>query len=90
MCFINHLAQTIFCDMCIDLRGRQCFVAEQFLHDPQICSVVQKVRCKAVAYHMRMNMYRKSGFFTCALAQHLDHAYRNRFPLLIDKIRRGE
>jgi hypothetical protein len=43
------LEQPLLGHMSVDLRRLQAGVPEQFLHNPQICAVVEEVRGEAVA-----------------------------------------
>ena len=50
-CFVQRLLIQVG----VDFRSRDVLVAEQFLNNPNICSVLQQVRSKRVAQCMRTN-----------------------------------
>jgi hypothetical protein len=50
---LDKLLQPLFEDMCVDLRGRNVRMAEEFLYDAQIGAIRQQVAGKGVAHDMR-------------------------------------
>ena len=54
--FLVDLLQTLSCDMGVDLCGRDARVAQQLLDHPKIGPVLQQVRGKAVAQHVRRDI----------------------------------
>lgn len=47
-----HLFQAAACYVCVDLGGADTGMTEQFLNDPQIGPMLQKMCCKTVAQHV--------------------------------------
>ena len=56
----DYFAQARAIHMRIDLRSGNISVAQQFLHDAQIGSPTEQVRCKAVTQHMRIDLVQTS------------------------------
>jgi hypothetical protein len=56
VCLVHSSPQTVACHMRIDLGSRKILMAKQFLHDTQVCPVIQQVGRKTVPDHMRMDM----------------------------------
>ena len=61
MRLINRFLQPIHGDMGINLGCGQGTVSEQFLHRTQIRAVIQHVRGKGMAQHMRMQRLIQPG-----------------------------
>src|SRR5581483_4636727 len=53
--------QSLLVYVCIDLRGRNISVSEQFLNDAQIGTISQQVRGEAVSQKVRINVAFKPG-----------------------------
>ena len=56
MGFIVHLLKPFGRQVCIDLRGDQVRVSEQFLHTPQVGAPIQQVCGVAMSQLMRAEM----------------------------------
>ena len=53
MAFLDQPAEPLVEDMGIDLRCGYVGMAEQLLHDAQICPVLQQMAGESVTQHMR-------------------------------------
>ena len=67
MMFAVEVFQALTSDMRIDLRRRQVAVAQQQLHDAQVCASIQQVRGKRMPQAVRRQFLADPGFFSIAL-----------------------
>ena len=63
MIFVIHSLQILFDELCIDLSGGNIAVTQHFLNRPEIRSVLEQMRRKAVPQRVRRDLLVDVRFF---------------------------
>ena len=71
----------------VDLRGREIFVPEHFLHAPQVGPIVQHVRGETVSQRVRRDVLRQPRFDQVLAQLATNRSIRQPFPGPIDEER---